>query len=185
MIFEVKVPNRGPVRTRELEDIDFTIGESPRILINMAKYFRDLEGDPLRFMAENLPAGVTMQANGPWLYGRPTEDFDGTITVTARDTVSGLTQTQQFRITAIMANRPPSPGPDISFDNQVVEEDADLLIPSNAFSDPDGDVLRLTASGLPARHRIPPATACRASRRHRRRRPGIAPAARNHRRRCG
>jgi hypothetical protein len=149
MILEVKLPNRGPVRAREIEDIDYMIGQSSRILINMNEHFRDPDRDILRFTAENLPDGVTMQANGPWLYGRPTAAFDGVITVTARDAVSGQTMTQQFRIIATMPNRAPVAGPNISVADQVAGDPVDLLIPSNAFSDLDGDVLRLTASGLP------------------------------------
>ena len=154
MILEVKPPNRGPVRTRELEDIDFTIGQSPRIQINMKKHFRDPEGDAIRFTAEDLPDGMTMQASGPWLYGRPTAAFDGTITITAHDDISGLTVTQSFRLVATLPNDAPVSGTDIVLDDIAVDETVDLEIPANAFSDPNGDALTLTATGLPAGLRL-------------------------------
>jgi hypothetical protein len=149
MILEVKVPNRGPERTREIEDIDFTVGESPRILINMKKHFRDPDGDNLRFTAENLPDGMTMQAEGPWLYGKPTAAFDGRITITAHDSVSGQTMTQQFQLTATMPNQAPVRDQDISFEDIQIGEAVDLPVPSDAFSDPEGETLTLTATGLP------------------------------------
>lgn len=154
MVLQVKLPNRGPARTREIEDIDFTVGESPRIVIDMNKHFSDPESDALRFTAENLPAGMTMQSNGPWLYGKPKAAFDGRITITAHDSVSGLTITQQFQLTVTLPNEPPVKDRDISFENIQIGVAVDLPVPSNAFSDPEGESLTLTATGLPAGLRL-------------------------------
>ena len=140
--------NLPPVRTREIGDIDFTVGDSPRILINMNRHFGDPDGDHLRFTAENLPAGVTMQSEGPWLYGNPTAAFDGFVSVTATDP-DGASVTSLLRLVIGQPNRPPT-GPD---GVPVISEHADTAFSVNLndhFSDPDGDTLTYGATGLPA-----------------------------------
>lgn len=130
MIMAVVMPNDGPQRTdATLSDINKTVGDNIRI--NFKKYFSDPEGDPLRFTVDKSPPGMVMQSNGPWFWGRPTEAFYEVITVTARDTVSGQTETMQFRLTATMPTTAPDTGSSNTLQDQATGESLDHLIPAN------------------------------------------------------
>lgn len=130
MIMAVVMPNDGPQRTdATLSNINKTVDDNIRI--NFKKYFSDPEGDPLRFTLDKLPPGMVMQTNGPWFYGRPTEAFDKVITVTATDTVSGKTETMQFRFTATTPNAAPVTGSSNTLQDQATGESVDYLIPAN------------------------------------------------------
>lgn len=130
MIMAVVMPNDGPQRTATtLSDTNKTVGD--RIKINFKKYFSDPEGDPLRFTVDKLPPGMAMQSNGPWFWGQPTEAFNDVITVTARDTVSGQTETLQFRLTATMPTTAPGTGSSNALQDQATGESLDHLNPAN------------------------------------------------------
>lgn len=100
-------------------------------MINFKEYFIDPDGDQLSFTVDNLPPGMKMTKNGKFFYGRPTEAFDEVITVTATDTVSGKTETMQFRLTATMPTTAPVTGSSNTLQNQATGESVDHLIPAN------------------------------------------------------
>lgn len=131
ILFQV-IPNAAPELKKDIDDISYVIGEdAEKILINFNEYFTDPDGDKLSFTVDKVPPGMKMTATGQYLYDRPTEAFDDVITVTARDTVSGKTETSQFRLTVSISNAESVTGSDNAFTDQTTGESVDHLIPAN------------------------------------------------------
>jgi hypothetical protein len=107
----------------------------------------DPDNDSLTFSATGLPAGLSM--TGAVISGTPTTNTGSpfTVTVTVNDGKGG-TASADFQLTVQAANRNPSitaPGPQTANVGQTFT----LNLASNA-SDPDGDSLTFSATGLPA-----------------------------------
>ncbi|MDW7712434.1 MAG: PKD domain-containing protein, partial [Deferrisomatales bacterium] len=103
----------------------------------------DPDGDPVTITATPLPAGAAF--NGTTFSWTPTFTQAGIYQVTFTATAGGLTDSETITITVTNVNRAPVLA---TIPNQSVLEGQTVTV-SLAASDPDGDGLRLSASGLP------------------------------------
>jgi hypothetical protein len=108
----------------------------------------DVDGDALRFSAIRLPAWARFDAATGTLSGTPGESDAGTYTGISIVVDDGVAQAalQSFSIAVASANRAPTiagtPG------STVIVGDGYSFVP--AASDPDGDALTFSVSGLPS-----------------------------------
>ena len=120
-----------------------TVGQAASLAINAS----DPNGDALTYSASGLPAGLSINASSGFISGTPTTAGASSVTVTVNDGRGGIATTASFGWTVqAAANIPPSittPAAQTS----TVGQAASLAI---SASDPNGDALTYSASGLPA-----------------------------------
>ena len=116
----------------------------------------DPDGDPVTYSATNLPAGASFEAATATFTWTPTNDQAGTYTgVTFTATDPGLlSDSEAITITVSETNRPPLLDP---IGDKSGAENQPLTFTVSA-TDPDGDTLTYSASGLPAGASFDPAT---------------------------
>ncbi|MCX7915377.1 MAG: putative Ig domain-containing protein, partial [Verrucomicrobiae bacterium] len=105
----------------------------------------DPDGDPLTYSASGLPASATFNPSTRVFSWTPTAGQAGTHSVTFTVSDGNLSASTTVTITVQAVNRPPtiaSPG------NQTVNEGQTLTFTVSG-SDPDGDAVTFSASGLP------------------------------------
>ena len=141
--------------------------EGQAFAVNFASYFSDVDGDPLSFSLRvlqrmydsemrqweewdvSIPEGLSF--NGRVLSGTPSYNTSGSyiLEVTASDGRLSASARSTFTINDMA---PPNRAPITSgLGNQTVSEGVAINIPTaQAFSDPDGNALTFSASGLPA-----------------------------------
>jgi hypothetical protein len=146
----VKDVNRPPVVTNPG---DQTNHENTTVSLPITA--TDPDGDAFVFSATGLPPALTIHPTTGVISGTLTFFSAGvyTVTVSATDT-KGATGTTTFRWTVLDANRPPTvtnPGDQTNNEFDVVSLQIDA-------SDPDGDALTYSATGLPPALTINPAT---------------------------
>ena len=103
MIFQVIQPNRSPILTNKILDIEAKTGDF--IKININKHFVDPDRDYLSFSAVGLPAGLEVRDFNRWLFGFPTEVFEGDVIVTARD-FNGLEVSKKMHVKITLSDLP-------------------------------------------------------------------------------
>ncbi|EJN03643.1 Ig-like domain-containing protein [Phyllobacterium sp. YR531] len=117
----------------------------------------DPDGDPLTVISASAGNGtVVIGANGQITY-RPAANFNGTDTIVY--TISdgnGGTSTATVTVTVNPVNDAPTPG--TIADRTRNDGDADSLNASAFFTDPDGDTLTYSVTGLPQGLTINPTT---------------------------
>ncbi|MFD0726684.1 putative Ig domain-containing protein [Lysobacter brunescens] len=111
--------------------------------------FTDPNGDGLIHSVSNLPPGLSFRAQDRTISGTATTQGSWTVTYSATDGRGGTASTTfVFSVAAPVANRAPV------YNNTLQDHDAtyglNYQFPANAFTDPDGNTLSYTASGLPA-----------------------------------
>ncbi|NNC80195.1 MAG: hypothetical protein HKN94_08595, partial [Acidimicrobiales bacterium] len=132
---------------------DRTNAETDSIILNPIG--SDPDGDALAWSATGLPDGLTIDPVTGATIGTLTYDAAGTTTVTITATDSGLLDdSTTFDWTITNTNRAPIVG--VITDQTNAEADIISLTPTG--SDPDGDTLTWTATGLPDGLAISPAT---------------------------
>ena len=140
LAFDVRVPNRPPLATGMLPDIDVEAGDV--IGADLSDHFADPDGDELAFAAGSSdPAVATVSVSTNRLSVNALSKGATTVTATATDP-EGLAVAQSFRVT--VPNRAPQAAsalPDLEL--HVGEETATDL--SAHFLDPDGDTLSFMA----------------------------------------
>ncbi|HEX6827988.1 MAG TPA: putative Ig domain-containing protein [Burkholderiales bacterium] len=104
----------------------------------------DPDGDTMTFSATGLPAGATLTPQGVFSW-TPTAAGNSTVTITVTDS-GGATDSETITITVGNVNRPPVLNP---IGSKTVGENQLLTFTATA-SDPDGDTLTFSATGLPA-----------------------------------
>ncbi|MFZ5636354.1 MAG: putative Ig domain-containing protein [Pseudomonadota bacterium] len=129
-------PTAGTIPTQ-------TAGRNQAFNFNVAGYFSDVNANPLTFTATGLPAGLSISTAGV-ISGATTAALGNyTVTVTANDGRGG-TASASFTLT--VANSAPV-APAIS--SQTATAGVSWSFTAPAFTDPNGDTLTYTATGLP------------------------------------
>lgn len=105
----------------------------------------DADTDPIAFSGVGLPSGATVSPTGTFSW-TPTYSQAGMYTVTVRASDGDLDSTQTFAIAVANVDRAPTLA--AIADKAVVELTA--LNVALSASDPDGDAIVLSATGLPA-----------------------------------
>ena len=142
-------PNQAPTVTNVIPGQMATAGQ-PFSYIVPANTFSDPENGTLTLTASGLPAGITFSAGT--FSGTPTTAGVSSVTVTATDP-GNLFVSTTFSLTvnpAPATNLPPTVANAIPNQTAIDGQLFSYTIPANTFSDPNGDVLTLTASGLPS-----------------------------------
>lgn len=146
-------PNGAPTVT-PITDQAATVGQPFSFAIPTAPAtFTDPEGDAITLSAIGVPAGLTFTA-GP-ASANPTGNFMGTpttagtfsVTVTGASTGGSVSTT--FTITVSAANQPPTVANALADRTVGVNQFVSFTIPTNTFTDPEGDSIMLTVTGLP------------------------------------
>ncbi|GAA4797439.1 putative Ig domain-containing protein [Lysobacter hankyongensis] len=120
-----------------------TAGRNQAFNFNVAGYFSDVNSNPLTFTASGLPAGLSISTAG-LISGSSTAALGGyAVTVTANDGRGG-TVNASFTLT-VANSAPVAPG----VTNQTATAGSFFSYTPAAFSDPNGDALTYTATGLP------------------------------------
>ena len=138
--FRVRVPNRAPLASEVLPDVEIEVGD--RVGIDPASHFTDPDGDALAFTAESSDESlVAVGVAGDQVSVSGVAKGIATVTITATDT-EGLAVVQSFRVR--VPNRAPLASealPDI----EVGVGEAARVDPASHFTDPDGDELTFAA----------------------------------------
>lgn len=122
--------------------------------VSVAIAASDLDGQTLTYSAAGLPAGLAIDAATGVITGSLAYDTAATYTVTVSVTDGQVSRSVTFTWTVTNVNRPPvvvSPGPQSSAEGTTV------LLAISA-SDPDGQALTYSSTGLPPGLSINPAT---------------------------
>lgn len=142
--------NRAPV----LDEIpDATVAESETLTFTVSA--TDADGDTLAYSVEGLPSGAVFDAATQTFAWTPTYDQAGvyTVTVIANDGNGGIAR-EDVIITVTGTNRAPILD---AIGNKTTDELVELRFTITG-SDPDGDALVFSASGLPMGAVFDPAT---------------------------
>ena len=168
--FEWTVSNVNPVQNLAIDsesnnDGD-TIAEKDISMVDLDDMddmlnpiFSDPDGDSLTYSAANLPPGLSISPDGK-INGTIDPGASGStgattysVSITATDSDGGsFTGTFDWDVANI--------DPTVGFLGDMTSEDDETISPidlSTAFTDPDGDVLTITATGLPTSLSITPA----------------------------
>ncbi len=143
--FAVTVPNRTPVATADIEAQ--RLEERKTLLVDLAPYFSDPDGDVLIFEAvSSAERVVTVTVVDGELEVTARRPGAATITVTARDS-EGLRATLEFdvRVTRSEPNDPPVVKNNFASQSIVPGEDFSTDLDDH-FDDPDDDPLTFGAS---------------------------------------
>jgi hypothetical protein len=152
------VPNSPPFVVSDVPDQEIMEGVAYRLAL--AGNFADPDdGDILRFSAKGLPKSGSLQFDpeSVVLSGTPVaadvRDKAYSIEVKATD-LAGASATLKFKLLIVRHNSPPIVVAQVP-DQEAIENIAYSLDLRTNFDDPDeGDVLRFSASGLPASGRL-------------------------------
>jgi hypothetical protein len=154
-VTEVNLP---PELDSPIPDTDASAGVP--FTFDAGAYFSDPNGDALAFVALGLPAWASIDPATGIITGNPTPaDAGGGVFVTVRATENhpdARTAQDGFLLEVVDDNVAPVA---TSLEDVGVEVGADLAFDAAAaFSDPDGDTLAFSATGLPAWAAINPVT---------------------------
>ncbi len=121
-----------------------------------SRAFTDPDGDFLSFSASDVPAGLFFDAETETILGSPTEDAVGvhTVVVTATDPF-GAVATSEFTLNVLGSsadaegNIPPVLAAPIFNQTALVDQAFSFVVPTQTFSDADGEPLSFDVGGLP------------------------------------
>ncbi|QNN46213.1 putative Ig domain-containing protein [Thermomonas brevis] len=143
------VSNRAPVVAVPLPDKTIPVNQAWSYTIP-ANTFSDPDGNSLTYTAIGLPFGISFDAATRTFSGTPPMANIRTVTVRASDPM-GATVSNAFVLTvAPPTNQPPKVSNAIPDQTATVGMAWSYSFPANTFSDPNGDVLTYTASGMPS-----------------------------------
>ncbi len=140
--------NQPPVVTKIIPDQQGKVGQSFGYEIAV-ETFTDPDGTIASITANGLPAGVTLTDRK--FAGNPTTSGDFTVTVTARDDKGAEVSTQfKFKVAEKdIENKPPLVSKVIPNQQGRVGQAFDYEIAKETFTDPDGTIAGISATGLP------------------------------------
>ncbi len=124
---------------------DQTISQRIDRTLNASDYFRDPNGDPLRYRATTADNAVaTVSVSGARVTIRGVTTGETTLTVTATDP-GGLSAAQTVRIVVVLPRSGPVAAGSIP-DQTVARGRTSSLYPDPYFQDPDGESLNFSAT---------------------------------------
>ena len=139
----VQTSNRAPVLVGSVPTQNIDVGRP--VTLEVAAYFSDPDGDPLRYSVTTAyPSVVSVSMSGSSLTLVGVADGAATAVVTATDP-HGLSATQSVGVTVQTPNDAPAPVGSIPAQSIKLGRTVTLDVASY-FSDPDGDVLRYAAT---------------------------------------
>ena len=142
------VPNVAPVFSGSIASATGTVGSSFNYTIPTTAFTDANTGQILSYSATGLPAGLTLNATTGTITGTPSVSGTNSVTLTARDT-GGLSTTGSFSV-VISPNQAPTLSTTLTSATGVVGSAFSFALPTGAFTDPNGQTLTYTATGLPA-----------------------------------
>ena len=134
-------PNRIPVRIGAIPTQTLGVGET--VMVNVAGYFNDPDGDALAYTAASSNAAIASVAMTGSVV-TITAAAQGVVSVTVTASDPGGLSTQQT-LTVTVPNRGPTPTGTIPAQSVFVGETAPVDM-STYFNDPDGDALTFSAA---------------------------------------
>ncbi len=141
--FRFTVPNRPPVPVGALQPQTIEVGQSAAL--DVAASFDDPDGDALTYTAaSSIPAVARTSVSGSVVTITAQGPGTATVTITARDD-ERATATQQVSVTVPQPNRAPRRVGSIPVQT-LAPGGSGTVNASRYFSDPDGDVLRYSAT---------------------------------------
>lgn len=141
------VANQAPIAVGTIANAQRNEGEA--VNIATATAFQDPDGNTLSYAASGLPSGVLINQATGVIAGNLSYTSHGVYNVTVTASDGSLSAQQQFTLTVVDQNGAPvTVG---TMPNITLAEGEQLEFASaGAFSDPDGDALVYSASGLPS-----------------------------------
>lgn len=145
--------NAPPTVSSQLEDQTAKVGVA--FSVNTAASFSDPELQSLNYSQEGLPPSLPMATNGQ-ISGTPVASDVGSffITVTATD---GITPVEMSFSLTVLANEVPNEAPIFTAPAAILRATTSFAYAHDAsryFSDPEGDDMTFTATGLPASNNL-------------------------------
>ena len=114
---------------------------------DLSSLFTDADGDEITITVEDLPDGLTYDADTMTISGQATTVGDYTVTITATD---GITETTVTLTLSVAENISPTyAGEDFTLDQVTYGTAYEMVLPEDLFTDANGDTLTYTVSGLP------------------------------------
>ncbi|MEK8049629.1 Ig-like domain-containing protein [Ideonella sp. DXS22W] len=151
---QVTPVNDAPT-AQPIADRSNSLGAS--VSFNAGVDFADADGDTLTYSATGLPPGLSLDAGTGLISGNTSTAGSYAVTVTASDGQGGsVSQSFQWTVAPAANNTPNTVGSlptAAASDGQAVS-----ITTATGFSDPDGDALSYSATGLPAGLSIDAAT---------------------------
>ncbi|GAB3340578.1 hypothetical protein GCM10027299_54090 [Larkinella ripae] len=143
--------NRPPVVSQTIPDQTATVGQAFGYTIN-ADTFTDPDYNLTGIQVNGLPAGLAYNPTSRLISGTPTGPGSTTVSVKATDAV-GATAVTTFKITVEPAAAPDNQAPVVAAapanQTALVGATFSFQIPLETFSDPDGNIVSISVSGLP------------------------------------
>ncbi len=140
--------NQSPVAVGTLPSLSIGVASAP-VTVDVARAFRDADGDPLTYGARSSAASIAaVSLSGSRVTVTPVSAGTAMVTVTATDVGgSNTTATQTFAVTVGPAsNRPPRAVGGLASVTVGVDTGSVSIEVAGAFRDPDGDPLTFGAS---------------------------------------
>ncbi len=145
-MFTIAVNNPQPEVT-SLPDV--TYNDSDTVSLNVVSVFFDPDGDNLTYSVTGLPTGLTFDPATGLVSGTlpasTSQSGPFNITVTANDGEGGVISTEFV----IAVNNPNPVGQSLADTGGLAGTEIDPIAAAGVFSDPDGDLLTFSATGLP------------------------------------
>ncbi|MEZ5735259.1 MAG: putative Ig domain-containing protein, partial [Novosphingobium sp.] len=146
-VLTVNPVNDAPVIAIALADVS-SDEDTPVSITVPGDAFVDVDGDTLTFTAtlvddSSLPAWLTF--DGTTFTGTPPANFNGIVDIKVTASDGSLSVSDIFSLTIVPENDAPvldNPLVDVSSDE---DQPVNVVLPADAFSDPDGDALTYTA----------------------------------------
>ncbi|WP_247237957.1 putative Ig domain-containing protein [Telluribacter sp. SYSU D00476] len=144
--FTIIAENVPPIVHKPVPDLAAKVGKAFSYRLSDST-FVDPDGTIIRITIQGAPDGLT--ASGSQLSGTPTTAGEYLLTATATDDASATVQTT-FKLVVTKDNLPPVVANPIPNQLASVGTAFSYTLPASTFTDPDGEVVRIEITGLPA-----------------------------------
>lgn len=138
-------PNRAPVLSNPIGNQGVTVDDA---ISAISGDFLDLDGDTLTYSINTVPAGLSFDSSTGVLSGSAGSVGIFNLTITATDSEGAATTSNNFTLTVTaLPNDPPVLASNVANQSGVVGQSINAF--SASFSDPQGQSLVYSATGLP------------------------------------